>query len=267
VAPSQALAGRRALVTGASRGIGAAVAEALAAEGADVAVVARSLDHHPKLQGSLRDTAARIEARGTAAAVVVADLADSTDRERIVGEATTQLGGPIDVLVNNAAAAIYQPLATYPLRRARLTLELNVVAPLQLAQDVVPAMVERGEGWIVNVSSATARPVIGPPFATGATGSTVGVYGASKAALNRLSNALAAELWGTGVRVNTLEPRAAVMTEGATVLVGDIVTDDMIEPMETMVAATLYLCRCEEDETGGAHISLSLIKERGLQAG
>src|SRR5205807_2615766 len=99
-------AARRALVTGASRGIGAALAERLAAEGAGVAIVARTLDRHPTLPGSLRETATRIEGRGGRVAVIAADLAGDTDRARIVPEAEAALDGPLDVLVNNAAAAM-----------------------------------------------------------------------------------------------------------------------------------------------------------------
>ena len=188
--------GRRAIVTGASRGIGAAIAHRLAAEGADVAITARTLDRHPTLGGSLHETANRLERFGRMVAVITADLADPDDRLRVIPEATRALEGPIDILVNNAAAAIYQPLLDFPLRRRRLTFEVNVHAPLDLAQAVLPSMVDRSEGWVVNVSSATAH-LWQPPFPLGPLGSSTGVYGASKAALNRLTNAL-------GIRVGHL---------------------------------------------------------------
>ncbi len=257
-------AGRRVLVTGASRGIGAALAQRFAAEGADIAIVARTLDHHDHLAGSLHETATSMEGFGGKVAVIVADLADGDDRQRIVPEAEAALGGPIDVLVNNAAAAIYAPTSVYPLKRRRITFEVNVHAPVDLAQAVIPGMVERGEGWIVNVSSGSARLSAGPPFKTDGVAVTIGIYGASKAALNRETNCLAAELHGTGVRVNTIEPRAAVMSEGATELVGDIVTDDLIESMESMVEATLALCDCGPDRTGQIVVSTELIRELGL---
>jgi citronellol/citronellal dehydrogenase len=258
------LAGRRALVTGASRGIGAAVARRLAAEGADVALVARTLDAHPTLPGSLRETAAAVEAHGRRVAVVVADLSDPEDRDRVVPEAVAGLGGPLDVLVNNAAAAIYQPLLDYPLRRRRLTFELNVHAPLDLAQAAVPAMVERGEGWVVNLTSASAKHTPGPPYPADGLRSTIGIYGASKAALDRVTNALAVELEGTGVRVNAVEPRMAVLSEGASVLVGHLLEADAVEPMEQMVEAVLALCDCEPDLTGGIHVSGQLLERRGV---
>jgi NAD(P)-dependent dehydrogenase (short-subunit alcohol dehydrogenase family) len=257
-------AGRRVVVTGASRGIGAALAERFAAEGADVAIVARTLEHHDHLTGSLQETATRMEGYGGKVAVIVADLADGDDRQRIVPEAEAALGGPIDVLVNNAAAAIYAPTSGYPLRRRRVTFEVNVHAPLDLAQAVLPGMIERGEGWIVNVSSGSARLNPGPPFRTEGVAVTIGIYGASKAALNRETNCLAAELHGTGVRINTIEPRAAVMSEGATELIGDFVTDDMVESMESMVEGTLALCDCAPDTTGRIAVSTELIDELGL---
>ncbi len=258
------LRGRRAVVTGASRGIGAAVARRLAAEGADVAITARTAERHPTLAGSLRETAEELRRFGGVVAVVTADLADADERARIVPEAVQALGGPVDILVNNAAAAIYQNLADYPLRRRRLSFEVNVHAPMDLAQAVLPSMLLRGEGWVVNVSSATARPWH-PPFHLGALGSTTGVYGASKAALNRMTNALAAELAGRGVRINTVEPRAAVMSEGAAVLTGSALTPDQIESMEQMVEAIVALCDCGPERTGLEHVSLDLIAELGLR--
>ena len=252
-------AGRRALVTGASRGIGAATAVRLAAEGASVAIVARTRARHERLPGSLDETASRIEALGARAAVVVADLADARDRGRIVPEAVEGLGGPVDVLVNNAAAAMYGPVSSMPLKRRRVLLEVNALAPLDLMQAVVPAMVERGEGWILNLSSGSARSRPGPPFEANAMGSTLGIYGASKAALNRLTNALAEEVRGTGVRINTVEPRAAVHSEGADAHLGGVLDDDQFESMADMVAGALILCDCAPEVTGGTFVSLDLL--------
>jgi NAD(P)-dependent dehydrogenase (short-subunit alcohol dehydrogenase family) len=258
------MTGRTAIVTGASRGIGAAVAERLAAEGADVVVTARTVDRHEHLAGSLNETLDRCRRYGTNVEAVAADLADADSRAAIVPAALAALGGHIDILVNNAAAAIYDSTLDYPLRRRRLMFEVNVQAPIDLAQTVIPFMRAQGEGWIVNLSSATARPAPGPPFRTEGVATTIGLYGATKAALNRITNAFAVELQGSGVRINTVEPRAAVMSEGAEALVGDIVTDDLIEPMETMVESVVALCDCAEDRTGQVHVSLDLVDELGL---
>ena len=141
--------------------------------------------------------------------------------------------------------------------------EVNVHAPLELAQAVIPGMIDRQEGWIVNVSSATARPAPGPPFRTSGVTTRIGVYGATKAALNRVTNALAVELDAHGVRINTVEPRAAVLSEGADALVGGTLSDDQIESMEAMVEATVALCDCPADRTGQVFVSLDLLDELG----
>ncbi len=256
--------GRRAIVTGASRGIGAGIAERLAAEGAAVAIVARTLDVHATLPGSLNETAERLRAYGNPVAIVAADLTDGDDRARIVPTAVEQLGGSIDLLVNNAAAAMYAQPSEMPLKRRRITYEVNVHAPLDLAQATLPAMLEQGEGWIVNVSSATGKLDPGPPFKMEGLAATTGMYGSSKAALNRETNALAHELWGRGIRVNTVEPRAAVMSEGAEILAGHVIREDQKESMEEMVEAAVYLCDCDAETTGQVFVSLDLIADRGV---
>ena len=97
-------------------------------------------------------------------------------------------------------------------------------------------------------------------------GSTTGVYGASKAALNRLMNALAVEQADTGVCINTVEPRAAVTSEGAKVLVGVPLDADQIESMEEMVEAVVAACDCRRERTGRNHVSLDLLEELGGSA-
>jgi citronellol/citronellal dehydrogenase len=87
------------------------------------------------------------------------------------------------------------------------------------------------------------------------------MYGASKAALNRMTNGLAAELDGTGIRVNTVEPRAAVMSEGAAALVGDTIRPDQIESLEQMVEAIVSLCACPAVVTGRSFVSLDLLDD------
>ncbi len=167
------------------------------------------------------------------------------------------LGG-VDILVNNAAAAIYQPPETYSLKHRRLSMEVNYHAPADLMQMLVPQMVEAGEGWIVNLTSSAAGHTPGPPFVVGV---QIGLYGATKAALNRLTNAMGASLYGTGVRVNAVMPRAAVLSEGADILVGDLLRPEQMEPMESMVEAVLRLCECGVERTGQVYVSLDLLAE------
>lgn len=262
------LAGRRVVVTGASRGIGAGVAERFAAEGASLVLVARTLETHDHLPGSLEETQTRCERYGAKVALLAVDLSDADDRARIIPFATEAMAGPVDVIVNNAAAAIYHPMADYALKRRRLTFEVNVQAPFDLLQAALPGMRERGAGWIVNVSSATSVYKPGTatdPVEPGRQNSTMGVYGASKAALDRLSFAFAQELWGTGVRINVVAPKSAVLTEGAAALMGDTLDPSTIEPVEAMAEAILWLATCGEEMTGGIYRSLDLLAEHGVR--
>lgn len=261
---SKRFEGKNAVVTGASRGIGAGIAERLAADGANVTIVARTLDKHPVLPGSLNETLEKLNSYGGTHASIVADMGDPESRENVIAEAKQQLGGPIDILVNNAAAAIYQPLAEYPLRRSRLMMEINFHAPLDLSQQALPDMIEGGEGWIVNLSSATANHEPGPPYREGDLVEVMGIYGASKAALNRMTNAFAVEMYDKGIRINTIEPRAAVLSPGADIKVGEMLAPEQIESMEAMVEASVFLCDCDKDYTGKVCSSLDLIEEQTL---
>jgi citronellol/citronellal dehydrogenase len=246
-ASTRSLEGKVALVTGASRGIGVALAERLAREGAAVALVARTLHAEPdaRLAGSLAETVAAIERAGGRAVPIVADLASPDDRARIVPEVRAALG-PVDVLVHNAAAAIYAPLATMPLKRRQITFEVNVHATLDLAQAVLPDMRARKRGWIVNLSSASSVHPKGPPYSA-AMSSTISVYGASKAALERITSGLAAEVYDDGIAVNSVAPVAAVRTPGAEALVGKLMESnpELVEPVEWLAEAVLALATCD----------------------
>ncbi|EME14667.1 SDR family NAD(P)-dependent oxidoreductase [Rhodococcus triatomae] len=264
--------GRRAIVTGASRGIGAAIARRLAAEGAAVAIVARTVDEPDRgFEGTLAATAEAIRASGGTAAIVPAALEDPDSRARIVPEAEKVLGGPVDILVNNAAAAIFQPLRDYPSTRAHLTFEVNVHAPLDLAQRVIPGMLDRREGWIVNVTSGTARIRPVEPLPEGETDLDADIhgtalYGMSKAAQDRMTAGLAAELNGTGIRVNAVRPRSAVATAGALSVASTMVGSPWFVPesLEEMVEAVTWLCATPLHHTGRIEASLDILEREGL---
>jgi NAD(P)-dependent dehydrogenase (short-subunit alcohol dehydrogenase family) len=253
---ANALAGRVALVTGASRGIGAAIARSFAAEGARVALVARSLEPGSggHLAGSLRETAASIDAGGGVALPIVADLSEpACDRAAIVAKAEADLG-PVDVLVNNAAACFYLSIDETSERRLRVAYEVNVITPYLLTKAVAPGMRARGQGWILNLTSAIVdTDSLDTPLQ--ARSST---YAPSKAALDRLTISFATELRGTGVVVNALAPVGAVATEGASALLD--LPPEYCEPMETMTAAALALCTTTE--TGRVVRSKPYLRER-----
>ncbi len=257
------LDGRRAIVTGASRGIGAALAERLAAEGAAVVITARTVDRHDHLAGSLNETLERSRRHGATVEAVAADLADPVDRARIVPEAVALLGGPIDVLVNNAAAGIHMPMAEFPHRRRRIMFEVNVEAPIDLAQAVLPPMLERGEGWIVNITSGSSRLLPGPPYVPTVMPGA-GIYGTTKAALNRATNAMAAELWGTGIRLNALDPAKPVASEGAVEHLQGRIPEDQFNPVDVIAEATVFLTTCGPEITGHIYSDEPLLAEHGV---
>lgn len=251
------------LVTGASRGIGAGIARRFAAEGAKVAVTARSLEPGSggHLAGSLHEVVAAIEADGGTAHAIAADLSDpAADRSEIVRRAEEALG-PLDVLVNNAAACFYIPVETTTEKRLRVALEMNVVAPYLLAQAALPSLRERS-GFVLNITSEIVHLSTRPPF-DGATASqrSASTYAGSKAALNRITQSMAIE-WAPHVGVNALAPHAAVRTAGAAAVIE--LPDELCEPMETMVEAALALCTGDpSSNTGAITTSLRVLAERG----
>lgn len=243
--------GKVALVTGASRGLGKAIAARLAAEGASVAITARTLEPVETYEGSLRETRDEIEAAGGTAVAIQADLSNSDDRVKLVDEVNARLGAP-DILVNNAAVTFLRPLDGFPDRRVRLMFELHVVAPLHLSQLVARAMRERRRGWIVNLTSVAGKQPEGPPFGEFDAAAGFGIYGTVKAALNRLTGSLAAELYADGIAVNAAAPSDPVATPGASTL--DL-AQDSTEDIGLITETVLVLATADPAATTGRVVS------------
>jgi NAD(P)-dependent dehydrogenase (short-subunit alcohol dehydrogenase family) len=183
------LEGKVALVTGASRGIGRAVAEAYAAAGADVALIARDA-------AKLGETAALVEAAGRKALPLVCDVTDVETVQTSVAAATEELGR-IDILVNNAGGNSFSmPLSGMRFSGWEKTFRLNLDSVVHLCQAVLPQMLERQSGSIINVSSVAG--LRGAPL--------MSHYGAAKAALISLTQSLSVETAWAGIRVNALLP-------------------------------------------------------------
>jgi len=232
------LKGRVVLVTGASRGIGRAMARRLAAHGAMVAVSAsaRSLE-------GLRETCVLIEQGGGRAAYFIADLADEQARAGLVAQAAAQLG-PVDILVNNAATiTAYAPPGKIDLAARRGMFEVNFQAPVDLIQQALPGMRARNWGRVLNISSETVNqppiPYPGPARFVHA----LALYGASKAALDRYTLGLAAELHGSGIHVNALAPYKIARSESAEAVARQAAAahPDWVEPVEMMAEAAYLL--------------------------
>lgn len=247
--------GRVALVTGASKGgTGTAIALRLAAEGAAVALVARDV-------AGLEVTAARVRDAGGDALVLPCDLSDPAGgRDTLVARASEL--GPVDIVVNNAAANGYRPFEEWTPRRLEITQQVNVWAPWRLMADAVVGMRERGSGWIVNLTSFAAEMPTGPPFPATRTVLGGSAYGSSKAALNRLTVSVAAEVHASGIAVNAVAPQSAIATPHL-LAQGDL-DADRFEPMETVAEAVLALATCDPATMSGrVDRSLELLVELG----
>jgi NAD(P)-dependent dehydrogenase (short-subunit alcohol dehydrogenase family) len=244
------LAGARVLVTGASRGIGAAIALEMAAAGADVVITARTTESGGRLPGSLAETADAIASAGGRATVITAALGNAESRAMLADEA-----GAVDVLVNNAAVTWFDPTLAMKESHLDVMLEIQLRAPIDLVRRLAPGMVERGQGAVLNISSRAARHPAGPPYAgPGAT-----IYGTCKAALERFTTGLAADLYGTGVVANALAPYDVVVTPGVQMHGLDRFPT---EPVERMARAAVLLCTGDPTtETGRIVTTRDLLPE------
>lgn len=182
------LAGRRVLVTGASSGIGAGLAEACARAGATVGICARRGDR-------LAEVLERCRSHSPASRMWVTDLTDPAAVDRLAAAALDELGG-VDVLVNNAGIPKRRHVTRLDAATVDAVMHINYSSPVRLTLALLPHMLERGEGRIVNVSSVAAT--LSSPGES--------AYDASKAALSVFSESMAIDLWDTGVKVLVVYP-------------------------------------------------------------
>jgi 7-alpha-hydroxysteroid dehydrogenase len=258
------LADRVAIVTGASRGIGRSIAAALAAERAAVALAARTEQPEAGLPGTVHDAADEVRAGGGVAIAVACDVTVDDDLVRLVATTEAELG-PVDILVNNAAATVpgrpgrrppgplersparLLSIVSTPLKSVRTQFEVNLFGAWRLIQLVLPGMVERGRGDIINISSEAARmpgdgpyPADGEPFPA--------AYGTSKLALEHLTRCVALEVAGTGVAINALAPSLPIPTPGLAWVGG---ASGPTATAESFAEATVRLLIADPDTTSG----------------
>jgi citronellol/citronellal dehydrogenase len=228
--PGHALEGRVAFVAGASRGIGATVATALAAEGAAVAVAARS-ERPGKLPGTIGSVAESITAAGGRALPVLCDVTSESSVDNAVAQTVSEFGG-IDILVANAGVLWLGPIESTPLKRWQLCLDVNVTGVFLVTKAVIPHVRARGGGSLIAVTT------------TGVTMTDQGsnAYWVSKAAAERLYLGLAADLRADNIAVNCLSPSRVVLTEGWQAGgAGMEIPPEMVEPPEAMARAAVLL--------------------------
>ncbi|HYM13951.1 MAG TPA: SDR family NAD(P)-dependent oxidoreductase [Dehalococcoidia bacterium] len=258
------LDGKVVVVTGSSRGIGAEIARVFAAEGGKIVCAARTLrEGEHQYEGSLETTVSGIQAAGGEATPVAVDISQPEECERLIAAARAAYG-PIDVLVNNAALTYFVPIKDYPVNRWMRSWAVNFHAPFILSKLALEDMVPRGSGAIVNISSGAA---IGPgrgPYATNPLGGGT-CYGAEKAALERFTQGLAAEVQANGISVTCVSPSQVVPTAGTVhhKLVRGL-DDPRGEPPEMMAKAALLLATEPlEKVTGRVTYSQQILKEFG----
>ena len=229
------LAGKVAFVAGASRGIGATVAAALAREGAAVAVAARS-ESEGRVPGTIHAVAERIVAAGGRARAVRCDVTDESSVDAAVAETVAEFGG-IDILIANAGVLWLGPIESTPLKRWRLCLDVNLTGTFLVTKAVIPHVRARGGGSLVAITT------------TGVTMPGANAYWVSKAGVERLYLGLAADLKPDNIAVNCLSPSRVVLTEGWFAGVGgQEIPPEMVEPPEAMADAAVLLAR--QDASG-----------------
>lgn len=236
------LEGRVALITGASRGIGRAIAQRFAAEGASVIVNASRLGAHGDLEGTLEQTVQVIEEAGGRAAALACDLTDPEARADLIARASEPFGA-VDIVVNNAARAKYDLPSRITSQSRSDVFDLNVNVPVELLQQALAGMREKGAGWCLNISSRTAEQPEPPYPDSKIAAHVIGAYGATKAALNRYTQALAHELADDNIFINAMAPNNIVLTSVSEEVQAIAARrPDMVEPVEMMAEAALELC-------------------------
>jgi NAD(P)-dependent dehydrogenase (short-subunit alcohol dehydrogenase family) len=222
------LDGKVAFVAGASRGIGATIAAALAAEGAAVAVAARS-EEQGRLPGTIGSVAAGIAEAGGRALPVPCDVTSEESVEAAVAATVSEFGG-IDILVANAGVLWLGPIESTPLKRWQRCLDVNLTGVFLVTKAVIPHVRARGGGSLMAITTTG----VGMPGAN--------AYWVSKAAAERLYLGLAADLKDDNIAVNCLSPSRVVLTEGWQAGGGGIeVPPEYVEPPEAMGRAAVLL--------------------------
>jgi citronellol/citronellal dehydrogenase len=248
------LEGKVAIVTGASRGVGAAAAVALAEAEAAVACAARATDESPlRLPGTIDGTVRQINDAGGKALAVPTNLAEEDDIEHMIAATVDHFGG-LDILVNNAAITFPGDIDV-PMKRYDLMMNVNLRAPLIAAHAAVPHMKRRGEGAILNVSSAAALSYI-PGLM---------VYGMSKIALEHLTVSLATQLQPHRIAVNTFRIDVPVASEGFVANTPGFDHSEW-EPTEVPAEGVVWMLSQPSSYTGHNVGMAALRDEQGIMA-
>jgi NAD(P)-dependent dehydrogenase (short-subunit alcohol dehydrogenase family) len=229
------LKGKLAIVTGASRGIGKAIAIGFAKEGADVVIAARTELENEKFPGTIYKTVEEIKVLGGHALPIKCDVTDEISVNEMVRRTISEFGR-IDILVNNAGVAFYYPVIETPLRRWEIVLRVNLTGAFLCSKAVLQKMIEQRSGSIINISSLAANERDGHTVSTGL------AYSVSKIGLDRFTWGLAAEVGKFNIAVNCIKPQGVVDTEGMRFWVKEEERKGWVTP-EKMVKCAIFLAQ------------------------
>lgn len=255
-----------AIVTGSSRGIGKAIALGLAQAGASVVIAARSETERETAPGTIYATAAAITALGGQALPIPCNVRDEQSIYAMTRQ-TLDAFGAIDILVNNAGIAAYRPFLESTLKEWDLVMDINLRATYIGCRAVAPLMVEQGGGSIINLSSHAAGNIFSSTLSADAADGVAMIgqaYGVAKAAIERLTWGLSAELGPHNISVNCLKPLRPVLTEGFQSQRPNADFSTWATP-EAMVKAALFLADQDARGLSGAIITAEeLVQRRNL---
>jgi len=252
---SESLRGRTLFVTGASRGIGLAIAKRAAADGANVAIAAKTDEPHPKLPGTVHTAAEEIEAAGGKALPLVCDIRSDEEVQAAVAKTVETFGG-LDVLVNNASAISLTGTLDTPMKRFDLMHSVNVRGTFLCSQTCLPHLFESPNPHILNLAPPLSMK---SKWFAGHVAYTMAKYGMSMCVLG-----MAEELREKGVAVNALWPRTAIATAAIRMIGGDAMLHHSRTPEVVADAAHWILTRPARECTGNFFLDEEVLKTAGV---
>jgi citronellol/citronellal dehydrogenase len=242
-------------VTGASRGIGRAIALRAARDGANVVIAAKTVDNSGKLKGSIHDVAKEAEAAGGRALALQVDVRDADRVTWMIDETVKRFGG-VDALINNAGAIALIPTESLPLKWLDLMFGVNVRAAIVASRAAIPHLRKSANPHILSISP----PIdLNPRWLAGHAGYTISKYGVSM-----LTIGLAEELRGDGIAVNSLWPRTTIATAAVQMLGGDDMVKVSRTPDIVADAAHAILTTPSRELTGRCLVDEPFLRERGV---
>ena len=249
------LRGKTLFITGASRGIGKAIALRAAADGANIVIAAKTTDPHPKLPGTIHSAAEEVEAAGGKALAVVCDIRDEDQVHQAVGQAVSTFGG-IDILVNNASAIHLTGTLETPIKRFDLMWGVNARGTFLCSQACLPYLEKAANPHILTLSPPLN---LDPKWFKSHVAYTIAKYGMSLCVLG-----MAEEFKNHGIAINALWPRTVIATAALAMLGGAIKPENCRKPEIVADAAHAILTRDSRSHTGNFYIDEDVLREEGV---